>query len=102
MTVTMRWALTLILGASRMTVESSVWCPGKKGVDTIPKVCYTLDSQKKGDKKMTVKELIEALKNFDENEKVLINIYDEDSGHWDYDEVSEVFDPAGDGRPMIL
>jgi hypothetical protein len=51
---------------------------------------------------MTVKELIEALKNFDENEKVLINIYDEDSGHWDYDEVSEVFDPAGDGRPMIL
>ena len=50
---------------------------------------------------MTVKELIEALKNFDENEKVLINIYDED-GYCDYDEVSEVFDAAGDGRPLII
>lgn len=49
---------------------------------------------------MTVKEVIEALKTFDENKPLLINIFSDDG--IDYDEVQEIFDPCGDGTPMII
>ena len=50
---------------------------------------------------MTVKELIEALKKFDENKPVLIKTYDDDE-QINCEEVFEVFDPRGDGTPLII
>ena len=50
---------------------------------------------------MTVKELIESLKKYDENKPVIIYTYDYD-GHIEPEEVYEVFDPKGDGTPVII
>lgn len=49
---------------------------------------------------MTVKELIESLKKYDENKPVIIYTYDD--GHIEPKEVYEVFDPTGDGTPFII
>ncbi len=49
---------------------------------------------------MTVKEVIEALKQFDENTNVLINVIDVD-GFIDVDVVQEVFSPNGDDCMII-
>ena len=50
---------------------------------------------------MTVKELIESLKKYDENKPVIIYTYDCD-GHIEPEETYKVFDPNGDGTPVII
>ena len=50
---------------------------------------------------MTVKRLMEALANFDENATVYINGWDE-YGHLENYEPEVVFDPDGSGNPVIV
>lgn len=51
---------------------------------------------------MTVKELIEALKKFDENKPALLFVYDEDGCAVELEEIEDVFDPNGNGSPVMF